>query len=51
MRRNFNEAEEEYKFQLNRMSKQLNERNSSDSSSFEKQERGRREKEAEIQRL
>lgn len=44
MRRNFHEAEEEYKFQLARMAKQLTERTSSDSSSFEKQERGRREK-------
>jgi hypothetical protein len=33
------------------MGKQISERSSSDNSSFEKQERGRREKEAEIQRL
>jgi hypothetical protein len=43
MRRNFHEAEQDYKFQLARMAKQLTER-TSDSSSFEKQERGRREK-------
>lgn len=34
MRRNFNEAEEDYKFQIARLTKQLQERSASDNSSF-----------------
>lgn len=36
MRRTFNEAEEEYKFQLARMGKQVQEKSSTDTTVYEK---------------
>lgn len=51
IKRNFAEAEEEYKFQVSRLTSQLNEKSHTDNNVYEKNEKLKKEREHEISRL
>ena len=51
MKKHFNDAEEQYKYELSRLKKQLEEKSSYDSTSHTRQDRQNKEKEHEISRL
>ena len=51
MKRNFQEAEKEYKFQISRLKKQVQEKSTVDTTVFDRHDKIKKEKEHEINRL